>query len=181
MATYIVRAGTDGPVKIGRADDVEARVADLQTANYERLCILRIIDTPFDAEPIFHERFKHLRVLGEWFKFDPEMMTFLPDEPRSVEFDPGAGFGPSLVKIGARKVARDLNTNDRTIRNWIEGKSTPSFAHIVAMLNHEVYAPIVLTALGRPDLANPAETIEREISALESDIARFRDKRNALQ
>lgn len=42
MPTYIIRAGKDGPVKIGRADDVEGRVilrrvpAWVQTARKRR-------------------------------------------------------------------------------------------------------------------------------------------------
>lgn len=78
MPTYIIRAGKDGPVKIGRADDPEGRLRDLQTAHHDRLEIVRIVDTHFDAEPQFHKRFALHRLRGEWFDFVPEMLTFVP-------------------------------------------------------------------------------------------------------
>lgn len=81
MATYIIRAGEHGPVKIGRADDVPSRLADLQTGHHETLHVIRILDTPFDAEPILHARFAALRLRGEWFDFSPEMLSFVPEAP----------------------------------------------------------------------------------------------------
>lgn len=42
MATYIIRVGDDGPVKIGRTRNIEARLASLQTAHHERLCVRRV-------------------------------------------------------------------------------------------------------------------------------------------
>jgi hypothetical protein len=81
MPTYIVRAGDNGPVKIGRASDVARRVAELQLANPERLTVIRIIDTPFDNEAVLHARFAHRSLHGEWFSFDPEMLTFIPQQP----------------------------------------------------------------------------------------------------
>lgn len=81
MATYIIQAGPSGPVKIGKADDVEGRIAALQVGHPEELRLIRLVDTDFDAEPSFHDRFAHLRIRGEWFRFDAEMMTFVPSAP----------------------------------------------------------------------------------------------------
>lgn len=82
---YLIRAGVSGPVKIGRAVDVRTRLAALQTAHYEELHLLRIVRA--DAEVAFHRRFSDLRIRGEWFQFDPEMLTFLPesDEANGAE------------------------------------------------------------------------------------------------
>lgn len=74
MAVYIIRAGYSGPVKIGKADCVPDRVRDLQTAHYEELRIIRVIHA--DAERQFHRHFSHLRIRGEWFHFDDEMLSF---------------------------------------------------------------------------------------------------------
>lgn len=79
MATYIIRAGDSGPVKIGKADNPHDRLAALQTGHPDELVLLRVVDTDFDCEDIFHERFARLRIRGEWFQFDPEMMTFKPE------------------------------------------------------------------------------------------------------
>lgn len=81
MATYIIQAGPTGPVKIGRADDPNARLATLQTGQPEELRIIRIVDTPYECEGAFHARFADLRIRGEWFRFDSEMMTFVPPAP----------------------------------------------------------------------------------------------------
>ena len=76
MKTYIIRAGKCGPVKIGRARNVHARRSELQTGNHEELYIVRIIEG--DVETGLHRRFSHLSIHREWFRFDAEMLTFLP-------------------------------------------------------------------------------------------------------
>lgn len=81
MPTYIIQAGPTGPVKIGRADDPESRLVTLQTGHPDELRIIRLVDTAFDSEGAFHEEFAHLRLRGEWFRFHPDMMTFVPPEP----------------------------------------------------------------------------------------------------
>lgn len=95
MPTYLIRAGKRGPVKIGRADDPEQRLSDLQTAHHERLELIRVVDTAFDAEPIFHERYAEHHIRGEWFNFVEEMLTFVPSRPRA-----------EVSIIGAAKAAR---------------------------------------------------------------------------
>lgn len=83
MAVYIIRVGYAGPVKIGKADDVRSRVASLQTAHYEELRIVRVFEG--DAEALFHERFKHLRIRGEWFHYDDAMLSFDPPEVKAEQ------------------------------------------------------------------------------------------------
>lgn len=112
MAAYIIRAGEHGPVKIGRTDDVHARLADLQASHHELLVLLRVIDTPFDAEPILHRRFSHLRLRGEWFSFDEEMLTFIPVEPKA-EAEP-----PLMEIIKAARRAAIAETQDLCEEIW---------------------------------------------------------------
>lgn len=73
MKTYIIRAGDSGPVKIGRTRQMAYRLFTLQTGHYEELRLVRLIDG--DAEAVLHHRFAALRIRGEWFRFDPEMLT----------------------------------------------------------------------------------------------------------
>jgi hypothetical protein len=80
MSMYIIRAGYAGPVKIGKADCIPDRVRGLQTAHYEELRVSRVVHA--DAERQFHERFSHLRIRGEWFHFDEEMLSFEAPEAR---------------------------------------------------------------------------------------------------
>jgi hypothetical protein len=82
MATYIVRAGENGPVKIGWADDVPSRLATLQTGHYETLTVIREVDTWWQSEAEFHRRFASHRLRGEWFTFVPEMLSFVPTAPK---------------------------------------------------------------------------------------------------
>ncbi len=110
MPTYIARAGAEGPVKIGRADDPEQRVRDIQTGHHEQLEIIRIVDTPFDAEPLFHERFALQHIRGEWFSFVEEMMTFVPSAP---EEEPPIG---DIVRAAKRRSI--LETEELCLAIW---------------------------------------------------------------
>lgn len=73
MFVYMIRAGEKGPIKIGKAENVERRLAELQTANYEELKIIAIIPcgSTKAAEYVergIHKRFARSRIRGEWFK-----------------------------------------------------------------------------------------------------------------
>lgn len=162
MTTYIIRAGLTGPVKIGKADDVERRRAELQTAHHEELYVIRVIDTAFDAEPLFHQRFADRRIRGEWFEFDLEMLTFIP-EPTPTSS--ARTLGGLVSRFGVKKLAERLLCSRRTVENWAKGNvSGPQARHAVAMLRDPELAPIVLLAAGREDLANPVRTM-RELRA----------------
>lgn len=157
MATYIIRAGLAGPVKIGKADDVNQRLRELQTGNHERLSVLRVIDTPFDAEPLFHLKFARNRLHGEWFEFEAAMLTFVPEEPLPDDSRPFAG---DILRFGIKKLATRIGASVRTVEGWVYGKSGgPQARFTFAMLQDPETAPIVLRAAGLDELANPEETI----------------------
>lgn len=73
--TYFIQAEAGGPIKIGKAHNPIHRLKSLQTGNSKKLRIIRLIKG--DVEGQLHERFEHLRQLGEWFKCDPELNKFL--------------------------------------------------------------------------------------------------------
>lgn len=80
MSVYFIRCGEDGPVKIGIASDVEARRTALQTAHFEELHVLRSVDGTHRHERWLHDRYAANHIRGEWFRFDPEMLSVeLPD------------------------------------------------------------------------------------------------------
>lgn len=87
MRTYIIRAGESEYVKIGRAMSPEERLKTLQIAHYETLRVIRVVTG--DAEKAFHRRFSSRRVRGEWFRFDPDMLTFSPrpEDAAGHDFD----------------------------------------------------------------------------------------------
>jgi len=161
MPTYIIRAGLTGPVKIGRADDVEARRRDLQTAHHETLHVLRVLDTPFDAEPILHAKFAALRIRGEWFEFDQEMLSFVPETPVDLEtVEPVGTTWPELLAPWSDvDIARRIGCSPAIVKHWRQGKSGPSFRFVVAMLHDKDLWRLPLIAGGRSDLTDPEATI----------------------
>jgi len=76
--TYVVRLGSDGPIKIGKAIDVDARIAKLQTGCPEKLQVIKVIGKNIEAE--LHKRFADYRKHGEWFEADPEVLGFFSSE-----------------------------------------------------------------------------------------------------
>lgn len=80
MAIYMIRAGEDGPVKIGCADDPEGRLIYLQGGNHLELSIIRLMPGGIAVERQLHQTFADQRIRGEWFWFHPDMLTINPSE-----------------------------------------------------------------------------------------------------
>lgn len=74
---YFVEAGGDGPIKIGWTQDVDRRIAELQTANAHKLTLLGTVPGTMDREAALHARFSHLRLEAEWFRNSLEIHEFL--------------------------------------------------------------------------------------------------------
>jgi len=81
MAVYFIRAGEDGPVKIGYAKNVVRRMAMLQSANPANLTLIREVDGGRVLECWFHRLFADYRLDGEWFSFNEEMLTRTASQP----------------------------------------------------------------------------------------------------
>lgn len=56
-----------GAIKIGRARDPWARVAELATGSSHDLCILAVVPGGAELEREFHREFAAFRLRGEWF------------------------------------------------------------------------------------------------------------------
>jgi len=74
---YFVEAGTGGPIKIGWTQDVDRRIAELQTANAHKLILMGTIPGTLEDETAVHARFSHLRMEAEWFRNSPEIQEFI--------------------------------------------------------------------------------------------------------
>ena len=65
---YFIQSVMGGPVKIGKADDIQERLRQHQTGSP---FILEVIKTYENVEPKFekelHDKFKEYRIHGEWF------------------------------------------------------------------------------------------------------------------
>jgi len=73
---YFIQASS-GPVKIGFTKDentLQVRLRTLQVANADLLVVIRTTEgNAVDDEPWMHAQFERIR--GEWFRFDPLMLT----------------------------------------------------------------------------------------------------------
>jgi hypothetical protein len=74
---YFVEAGAGGPIKIGWTQDIDRRIAELQTANAHKLTLLGMVPGTMETEASLHARFSHLRLEAEWFKNSEEIHDFL--------------------------------------------------------------------------------------------------------
>jgi hypothetical protein len=116
---YFVQAGENGPVKIGFAIDFPARLRELQCAQHVTLIVLRKIDGAGRREErALHKLFAHRHIRGEWFNFDPEMLTATV----SVGLQPERLRGSASQIIdalgGTKTVAEQLKCGCSVVSNW---------------------------------------------------------------
>lgn len=77
MAVYFYQEQGGGPIKIGKGDDPRKRGAALQTGNPRPLVLLHTIPGSHAEEGMLHRRFAHLRIRGEWFRADAELLSYI--------------------------------------------------------------------------------------------------------
>ena len=76
---YFIQCGKTGPIKIGYANDVKARLATLQTASPFDLRLLATIKGRPSLERQLHNRFAGDRLRGEWFLPTSELLAFVSE------------------------------------------------------------------------------------------------------
>jgi len=79
---YFIQAST-GHIKIGYAQDVEARLKTLQVAHPTPLLVLAVSGGGMPQERKYHTRFADHRLLGEWFAPHPDILAEI-DRLRSL-------------------------------------------------------------------------------------------------
>lgn len=162
MAVYFIRAGTDGPVKIGLATDPLRRLGALQTAHSELLRLIRVLDGGATVEKALHARFAALRMSGEWFGFASEMIANdlgFADLPLPVaKRTQSARYDAPLARVlkaagGPTKVAVYLGLVPSAVTQW--SRAPDRHVHRLAALTGIPAREI------RPDLwdACPSNTI----------------------
>lgn len=89
MAVYFIQAGDSGPVKIGVAQIVERRLANMQTGAPDKLRILAVEPTgDFDREAVLHEQFRDAHIHGEWFQPSVDLLAHIEGLPRYTKPTP---------------------------------------------------------------------------------------------
>jgi hypothetical protein len=66
-----------GSIKIGKANDVERRMAELEYEFRGPVALLKSIPGGLKEESALHRQFRHLRILGEQFRPDASLMEFI--------------------------------------------------------------------------------------------------------
>lgn len=78
---YFVQATLSKMIKIGLTSEksLASRLGALQIGCPEELKLLKLIDTHTEGQ--VHKKFAHLRVRGEWFKPNQELLDFIRYSP----------------------------------------------------------------------------------------------------
>jgi len=79
---YFIQGAVGGPIKIGWSQDVDKRVAELQTGNPEPLSVINMIPGTKNDERRLHDLLGHLRISGEWFMDHPDVRRWT----REIQF-----------------------------------------------------------------------------------------------
>jgi hypothetical protein len=108
---YFIEAGEGGPIKIGVAADVNARLRDLQVANPVDLKLIVSIPGGYDEERALHQQFRTERVSGEWFRGNGNVRAFA----ESLIGKPEAEIVP-IVKIAKPKATKRAKGQERRKR-----------------------------------------------------------------
>ncbi|HEX4114148.1 MAG TPA: GIY-YIG nuclease family protein [Stellaceae bacterium] len=94
---YFARSGNH--IKIGFCTDAHRRPRSLQTSNPEPIALIGTVPGTRETERGLHERFKNLRVRGEWFIATRTLLRFIArvaptKDVTTVERDRRDGDGP---------------------------------------------------------------------------------------
>jgi DNA-binding XRE family transcriptional regulator len=103
-AVYFIREESSGAIKIGVAKDVYRRLSFLRTAHSSELTLLGVIAGDGLREAALHRQFQHIRLRGEWFRPEPDLLALIaqeaacPMQPRSRKrAELGQTFGFTLL------------------------------------------------------------------------------------
>lgn len=122
MTVYIIRAGDNGPVKIGwSAGPAEGRMATLQAGSAERFKLLREMPGTRRAEAAMHLKFAAHRIDREWFHFHPDMLTATVNV-----VERGQPYFPVIERLGGiMAVSRRRGLKNNVIRMWVQRGRIP--------------------------------------------------------
>ena len=120
MPVYMIQAGTMPAVKIGytKKSNPSHRLAAMQHYHYEKLRLIRLVAGSSLLESVFHYYFWPLHIRGEWFKFDPEMLTVSIE---SVQHNAN-GSGAPLTKSWLTSRANLTRASDAEYLSWFASR-----------------------------------------------------------
>ncbi len=77
MPVYFIQALEIGDIKIGWANNVDARLRALQTANSLTLVIVGIERAPRQRKKELHQQFRAFHKRGEWYYPSPQLRSYV--------------------------------------------------------------------------------------------------------
>jgi hypothetical protein len=77
VSVYFAQRASDGLIKIGWSRSVKIRMSAVQAK------VIGAVPGERAEEKVLHDRFARLRVHGEWFKPDPELMDYIQTEAQN--------------------------------------------------------------------------------------------------
>jgi hypothetical protein len=126
---------TDGSaIKIGFSVDATQRLPNLQTATPRDLRLIASFPGSEDDEASLHAHFCHLKIRGEWFTADEELLTFIADLERgrpllqhrpAVITDAISGKLQELTRI--REVTWTYYESHKGYLKWFEEQKAKGF------------------------------------------------------
>ena len=137
---YFIQNGT-GPVKIGYTkNDVNQRLASLQSASPYQLHLLGTMDGSIADERRLHRKFALLHTSGEWFRADQMLLDYIYDATGNaalIEYDPATLDGSldaelAHIEVGYIKGALKRTRYNITKAASLLGISFRSLRHRIA-------------------------------------------------
>lgn len=184
---YFIQAGEDGPIKIGIATNIEARLSSLQVGSPTPLHLIAHTPGTKDEEEDLHQRLTPYRIRGEWFRPHADVLAEVdaalkhdqlivaePGRPpellaarkRDIEFM-RRSFATLIRALyprprDAHRALRDLSgAGDRIVSTWMKGKALPG-SRLLTMMGRRSQAILgwrlwILAAVGTADVSVSAE------------------------
>lgn len=130
---YFIQESGSGAIKIGWSNSTEARKNALQIGTPHSLTILGEVPGEHSVESKIHKKFDHLRISGEWFKPEKELLDFIDESVKAggfsidnqtiVQWDgEWSGECPGDLSddeyFGISKTSSMLGVSEQTLRNW---------------------------------------------------------------
>jgi DNA-binding XRE family transcriptional regulator len=142
MAVYFIRAGEDGPIKIGHSNRPLHRLMELQVSHWQTLHLRGVLPGGEVEEAEIHSQFSHAHIRGEWHWPVSDLVAFMlaaDAAPESAVVVRITGDGPSLgsrklkawlTETGTRQVtvAKCLIVSTASVNHWLSGRFRPSLA-----------------------------------------------------
>ena len=153
MYVYFIQAGEDGPIKIGFAKHVGARLSTLQTDNHCELRILGVCNGDRDCEARTHQQFRMDHIRGEWFRPTKALLNHISTlsqhphhdlKPKSYSFgDSGLARYLDSRCISIKEFAKSIKVSRETVRLYLKRDRFPRLeimARIVEATDGQVQA-----------------------------------------